>query len=141
VHLFHSGFNCAQSVFAAYAEELGLKKEGALKIASGFGGGMARMQKTCGAVTGSFMVFGLKEGKHREGDDTARDTTYKLVRIFSDRFTAQHGSIECRQLMGCDLNTPEGQAYSIEHNLHGTVCTQYIKDAAGLLDEMLKSGT
>jgi C_GCAxxG_C_C family probable redox protein len=139
VQYFQSGFNCAQSVFAAYADELGLQKDHALKISTGFGGGMARLQKTCGAVTGSFMVLGLKYGKDSDGDDSARDKTYKLVRIFADRFTAQHGTLECSKLMGCDLNTPEGQLYSREYNLHANVCTQCIKTAAGLLDELLKS--
>jgi C_GCAxxG_C_C family probable redox protein len=139
VQYFQSGFNCAQSVFAAYADELGLQKDQALKISTGFGGGMARLQKTCGAVTGSFMVLGSKYGKDGEGDDNARDKTYKLVRIFADRFTAQHGTLECSKLMGCDLNTPEGQLFSREHNLHANVCTQCIKTAAVILDELLKS--
>ncbi len=139
VQCFQKGYNCAQSVFSAYAEELGLQKDEALKISTGFGGGMARLQKTCGAVTGSFMVLGLKHGKDSKGDDSARDRTYKLVRVFTDRFTALHGSIECRTLMSCDLNTPEGQAYSRDHNLHATVCTECIKNSAALLDELLKS--
>jgi C_GCAxxG_C_C family probable redox protein len=139
VQYFQSGFNCAQSVFAAYADELELQKDQALKISTGFGGGMARLQKTCGAVTGSFMVLGLKYGKDSDGDDNARDKTYKLVRIFAERFTAEHGTLECSKLMGCDLNTPEGQLYSRENNLHANVCTQCIKTAAVLLDELLKS--
>lgn len=40
VRLFESGFNCAQSVFAAYADIFGMDKEAALKLASPMGAGM-----------------------------------------------------------------------------------------------------
>jgi C_GCAxxG_C_C family probable redox protein len=54
IGLFKSGLNCAQSVLTAYAEELDFDKNLALSISCGFGGGMGRLQETCGAVTGSF---------------------------------------------------------------------------------------
>ena len=56
-----SKFNCAQTVFCIFADDLGLDEKTALKIASGFGGGMA-CAETCGAVTGSYMVIGMKHG-------------------------------------------------------------------------------
>ena len=83
---FEEGFNCAQAVFATYAEQFGLDHEVALKIAGAFGGGMARMGDTCGAVTGAFMVIGLKHGKAEKKDDPARERTYKLTNEFAARF-------------------------------------------------------
>ena len=62
VEFFNNGYNCAQSVFCTYCEELGISKESAAKIAGGFGGGMGRLQEVCGAVTGAFMVLSLKYG-------------------------------------------------------------------------------
>ena len=62
VRKFGKGFNCSQAVLSVYAEEFGLCRETALKIACGFGGGMGRMALTCGVVTGAFMVIGLKYG-------------------------------------------------------------------------------
>ena len=56
-----SQFNCAQTVFSLFAPDLGIDEKTALKIASGFGGGMA-CAETCGAVTGAYMVIGLKHG-------------------------------------------------------------------------------
>lgn len=56
---FNSGLNCAQSVFTAYAEEFNIDPELAISISCGFGGGMGRLQETCGAVTGAFMVLGM----------------------------------------------------------------------------------
>ena len=39
VELFKSGYNCSQSVFAAYADLFGLERETALKVSAGLGGG------------------------------------------------------------------------------------------------------
>ena len=46
---FRGNFNCAQSVLSAFAEELGLNKDTALKLATPFGAGMAYRQETCGS--------------------------------------------------------------------------------------------
>ena len=133
---FNSGFNCAQSVIAQFAEELHLDKELALKLSTGFGGGMGRLQNTCGAVTGAFMVLGLKYGKSKDGEDEKRDKTFALVRDFSQHFTNKHGSINCKEIVGCDLNTEEGRAYFKENDLMSK-CTECVKDAVDILEEML----
>ena len=135
--LFESGFNCAQAVFVPYAEEFGLNKEPALKLSCGFGGGMAHQQKTCGAVTGAYMVIGLKNGKYLKEDDPAREKTYVLVNEFTQRFMQHHGTTECRDLLQCDLNTEEGRRYHKEHQLRTTVCTKCVEEAIVLLDELL----
>ena len=72
IEMFNNGFNCSQVVLNTYANELGLNKEQALKIATPFGGGMAKQQYVCGAVTGAYMVLGLKFGKSIEGDDKSK---------------------------------------------------------------------
>ncbi len=48
---FKEGFSCAQTVFSTYGPQFGLDREMALKVAGAFGGGMAHMGRTCGAVT------------------------------------------------------------------------------------------
>ena len=65
--LFESKFNCAQSVFASFSEELGLDEKQALKIGGCFGSGM-RKGEVCGACTGALMVLGLKYGQNEVGD-------------------------------------------------------------------------
>ncbi len=59
VESFRSGLNCAQSVVAAYADEMSFDRNLALSISCGFGGGMGRLQETCGAATGAFMILGI----------------------------------------------------------------------------------
>ncbi len=72
VDCFTCGFSCSQAVFSTFAEKIGLDKETALRISGPFGGGMARMGDTCGAVTGAFMAIGLKYGKAKADDYAAK---------------------------------------------------------------------
>lgn len=57
---FENGFNCSQSTFSVFAEELDLDLESALRVAGAFGGGIAGTGSTCGIVTGALMAIGLK---------------------------------------------------------------------------------
>jgi C_GCAxxG_C_C family probable redox protein len=136
--LFESGFNCAQSVLVPRAEEFGLNREQALKLSCGFGTGMGRQQKTCGAVTGAYMVIGLTHGKYQQEDNPAREKTYALVKEFSKRFVDKNGTTECSELLHCDLNTEEGKKYFQGHGLHKNVCTKCVTDAHNILDTILE---
>ena len=136
--LFSEGFNCSQAVFAAFAPGLGLDKETALKIASSFGGGIAQMGLTCGAVTGAFMVIGLKYGRTRADDVETKERNYELVREFVSRFKALHGSIICRELLDADMSTPEGKLKIREKNLTAELCPGFVGAAAKILDKLLK---
>ena len=66
------------------------------------------MSQTCGAVTGAFMVLGLKYGNDDIHYKEAKERVYKLVREFSHRFESRNNSIICRELLGCDISNPEG---------------------------------
>ena len=135
---FSKGFACSQAVLAAYAAEYGLDRDIALKISAGFGGGMGRMGQTCGAVTAAYMVIGLKHGSTSRSDQDAKQKTYRMVREFTEQFKARHGSAVCRDLLGCDISTPEGSETMKQKRLHQTVCTKVVHDACEILDEMLR---
>jgi C_GCAxxG_C_C family probable redox protein len=117
---------------------LGLDREQALRVAGAFGGGMARMGETCGVVTGSMMALGLKHGKTKASDDEAKERTYRLVIEFVDKFKARYGSIVCRELLDCDMSTPEGLQEFKNKNLLETHCAKFVKEAAEILEEILK---
>lgn len=95
------------------------------------------MADTCGAVTGAYMVLGLKYGA-ASGDKTAKENTYRLVREFAERFKAKNGSLVCRDLLGCDISQPEGFERMKSLGLHEKVCTKLVREACEMLDEMLK---
>jgi C_GCAxxG_C_C family probable redox protein len=138
VALHGRGCNCAQAVLCVFAEEMGLEEETALRIATGFGGGMGRTGGTCGAVTGAFMVLGLARGMRDPGENIKKDSTYTLVREFAERFRGKRGSVECRELLGVDVGTAEGLKLAHERNLFATRCTSLIHDAVIVLQGVLK---
>jgi C_GCAxxG_C_C family probable redox protein len=131
------GFSCAQALLAVYGPELGVDRETALKIAGGFGSGMGRMAGTCGAVTGAYMVIGLLYGMTKADDQKQKELSYEVVRRFAEKFKQRNASLECRELMGVDVSSPEGLAVARQKNIFRTVCPRYVQDAAEILEEML----
>jgi C_GCAxxG_C_C family probable redox protein len=134
---FKEGFSCSQAVFAVYAVEMGMDRDTALKISQSFGGGMGHMGQTCGAVTGAFMVIGLKYGRTRADDDEAKVKTYSLVKEFTEKFKARNGTIICRELLGYNIGTPEGERIAKNEKLFSTVCPGFVQDAVEILEELL----
>ena len=134
---YSKGFNCAQSVIASFADILNVDEETVLRIASGFGGGMGRMQQTCGAVSGAFMVIGFLRGKYKAEDDEANEITNNLIQEFSRKFAESHGSINCKALIDYDLNTEEGMEQANKADVFNKKCTNFVKLAVELLEETL----
>ncbi len=100
--LFREGYNCAQAVFLTFAEELGIEKKTALRLASSFGGGMGRLREVCGAVSGMFLVAGLAKGYSRPDDQKGKKEHYERIQHMAEAFRRENGSIICRELLGLD---------------------------------------
>jgi C_GCAxxG_C_C family probable redox protein len=135
--VFADGYNCAQAVFSTAAPRLGLDGETAAKVATSFGGGMARMGGTCGAVTGAFMAIGLARGNGLPADRETKERTYVVALEFVKRFMERNGSIVCRDLLGCDIGTHEGHERAKQRGLFDTVCAKLVRDSVAILEEML----
>lgn len=135
--VLRDGFNCAQSVFSTLAPGLGLDEGTAAKTASAFGGGMARTGDTCGAVTGAFMVLGLQYGSSRPEDKERKEKSYEVARELARRFAERNGTTVCRDLLGCDIGTPDGYEQAKQRGLFDTVCVKLVKDAVEILEDML----
>jgi len=137
VAAFKAGFNCSQAVLSAFADEVGMSREAALRVATGFGGGMGRTAGTCGAVTGAVMVLGLRLGGFDPSDRQVKEQTYTAVREFLRRFEDKHGPVRCADLLGCDISTEEGLAAARAAELFTKRCPHFVDDAARILGEML----
>jgi C_GCAxxG_C_C family probable redox protein len=124
-------------VLSSFGEDLGLGGELSLRVAGAFGGGMARMGETCGAVTGALMAIGLKYGKVEAEDDEARERTYELARDFVTRFMDRRGSTVCRELLGYNLGIPEERKAAHDRGLFDTVCPELVRDAVEILEEIV----
>jgi C_GCAxxG_C_C family probable redox protein len=138
VRAFEQEFSCSQSVFSAFADPADIPRELALRVASGFGGGLGRTGETCGAVTGAVMALGLRYcAVPAEADPLGKQQSYPPVQEFLARFKALHGSIVCRELLGCDLGTPEGLQSARGQGLFKSRCPVLVRSAAEILEELL----
>ena len=138
VSCFEQGHNCSQSLLSTYGPQLGLDHDTALRVSGAFGGGMGRLGETCGAVTGAFMVIGLKHGPTQAGDEQAKIKMYDQVKEFVDEFRSRHGGIKCKELLGYDISIPEERELARERGLFATLCPRFVRDAAEIVEQMLK---
>ena len=137
VKLFDDGYNCSQSVLGAFAESFGMDKKTALTLASGFGGGVGCMGGVCGALTGAIMVLGFKYGSSEASDKTTKNEMYRKTRSLSEEFKLRSGSLYCRDLLGFDMSTEEGQLATKRPDAFHD-CPEFVRMAAEILEEMLE---
>jgi C_GCAxxG_C_C family probable redox protein len=136
LQLFYDKYNCAQSVFAACAEDEGLNEAERLALASAFGGGVAGQGEICGALTGALMALGEARRKEIAADPvSARKAVYEQARQITNAFRAVHGSILCRELTGCALDTEEGHRNFQERDVRKTVCSKLVVFAVNQVSE------
>ena len=137
---FLSGYNCAQSVLCAFEKECGLDHETALKLASGFGGGMARMREVCGTVSGMFMAADLIFGPSDLSDKAAKDAHYARLQKLAAEFRKETGSIICRVMLGLDKTGPDVPVSEprTEGYYRKRPCADLCALAAGILENYLK---
>lgn len=133
---FDEGYACSQAVLLAYASHFDLDLKTAKLISSTFGGGMGRLRKTCGAVTGSFMVLGLAYGNENPSDMPTKLAAYSKVRDLYHKVEAIHGTAECKEILLKFASRSE-----VEERLHHKItCRQLVGVAAGLVYEQLETG-
>lgn len=135
---FRNGFNCSQAVLSVFAQDFGLTRDNCLRLASPFGSGIARRQETCGAVTGALMVIGLKYGKGEHGVEADKAYAYKLSQQVIARFSEQHKTICCRDLLeGLDMNILEDMAEIQKRELFSRNCSKYVQEAVAITEAIL----
>jgi C_GCAxxG_C_C family probable redox protein len=132
---FDTGLNCAQSVLAAFASQLGLEESQALKIASPFGGGISRRGEVCGAVTGALMALGLGRGSDTPA---GKENTYQLGQDFLQRFEIKHGTIHCKELINIDISTPEGRQQARAGGVFTSLCPLFLRTATEIVESLLE---
>ena len=126
--LFLDGCNCAQAVFAAFADEFGLDEALAKRLACGLGGGVGRMREVCGAVSAAAMVIGM-----RLGPDKMK--AYPVIQDFCAKFKAETGSIVCRELLDGTGATAGGAPEARTPQYYAKrPCVELVKLAASLLE-------
>ena len=127
VELFKSGYNCSQSVVAAFADMYGFTQEQALRMGASFGGGIGRMRETCGAACGMFLVAGLETGATEATDREGKAANYAVVQELAAEFKKRNGSLICGELLGLTA-----QYYSKRP------CAKMVEEAARIWSEYLE---
>ena len=137
--LFLSGYNCAQSVVAAYAEQLGMTVEQAARLASGFGGGIGRLRETCGAVSGMVLIASALRGYESPTDQEEKKRTYAMVQQLVETFRIKNGAILCRELLGEEGKDSNPNAPSVRTDAYygRRPCQHLVACAADLLESVL----
>ena len=130
VELFKSGYNCAQSVFTAYADFYGIDKDLALKLSSSFGGGLGGTHREmCGAVCGMSMLVGLELGVIVAKDSDKRKANYETVQKLTNKFREENGSITCKLSLKQDLEIAPGKKRK--------PCVEYVRYCAELIEKTI----
>lgn len=130
---FKEGYACSQAVVLAFADEFSLNKSHAAAMSSTFGGGMGRLRRTCGALTGGFMITGLKYGNVNPDDMDDKLNSYRKVRELNKQFEAIHGSSICKDLLATVAT--DDQVKKREH--HRMICDACVKTATELTYDMI----
>lgn len=137
LELFGRKFHCSQAVLAAFAQELGISREQALRLGGCLGTGMRRGE-VCGACTGALMALGLKYGQADETDLASRERANRACDLLMERFARQNGSCLCNTLLGHDVTTPEGLACIREQRLFTEFCPQMVRSAVEITEEIMR---
>ena len=139
---FKAGFNCSQSVVAAFADLYGFTPEQALKMSSSFGGGIGRMRQTCGAACGMFILAGLETGSTDGKDNAQKSYNYQVVQDLAQQFREINGSIICSELLGlktaADDNAPQASERT-DNYYRKRPCAMMVETAARIFAQFLQS--
>ena len=107
-------------------EENGADGAAAMWAAAGLGGGIARTQSVCGAITGAVVALGMAAGASGEERQAAlrriREQSEALVIGFAARF----GRTDCRSLTGFDFSQRGGYQAFVDSGTKDARCTKYV---------------
>ena len=125
---FAGEFYCSQAVLGAFCENYGMDITMARKISCGLNSGF-RHAEICGAVAGAVLVIGLKFG---DSKTVCNQKVEEFIRIFKER----NKDITCRNILGCDISTPEGRENAVNNSLFKTICKDMVISATQILCEL-----
>lgn len=137
---FLQGYTCAQAILLAFRDVTGLDDETALKVSASFGGGMGRLRSVCGAVSGIFMVLGMRCGFTEPNPGPAKTEHYAKVQRLAAAFREEFGTINCGELLAAaNVKTDSSPVPDERTEKYYKIrpCTRQIMAAARILDEFL----
>ncbi len=140
VDYFKSGYNCSQSVVAAFADIYGFTEEQAFHMAASFGGGIGRMRQTCGAACGLFLLAGLDDCAVDGADNESKSRNYRTVQSLAKQFAEANGSLICGELLGLEGKKPLTSQAEVRTDEYykKRPCAMMVESAARIFAEYLQ---
>ncbi len=135
---FLAGYNCAQSVLMAFAEDCGMERDYAARLASSMGGGFGGLREMCGAVSGMSMVLGVLYGYNEPKNPTVKKAHYQRVNRLISKFKEMNGSYLCGDLLGIKGSTDPQPAPRTEEYYKHRPCAKFCGDCARLVSEYME---
>jgi C_GCAxxG_C_C family probable redox protein len=136
--LFRKGYNCSQSVFAAFADELHMPVEEAARIASPFGAGFGKLREVCGAVSGMTLAAGYLKGYDDPSDYESKKQLYALIQKMCAEFKELEGTLICRELLGLKEGEDAAEpSVRTEEYYRSRPCIGACRAAAGIAEKYL----
>lgn len=137
IELFKQGYNCAQSVFAAYADLYDIPEDFAFRLSASFGAGVGRMREVCGCVSGMSLIAGIKTGATEGTDHDTKAHNYAVVQEMAKKFKERGGgSIVCKDLLG--IKSAEGSSVPSERTQEyykKRPCVELVGIACDIIEE------
>ncbi|MBD3341678.1 MAG: hypothetical protein GF353_21415 [Candidatus Lokiarchaeota archaeon] len=137
VECFNQGFRCSQAILSTYGVRYDLDSKMALKLASPFGAGIGSSGQICGAISGAIMVLGLHYGNDKVSQIKKKEKAYSVTREFISEFKSNYKTVQCKELLNCDLSTIEGRTRAIKEGLFRNLCPKFVRSACQILEKFL----
>ena len=139
--LFRQGYSCSSSVFAAFADTVGMTTEQAAKIACPFGAGVAGLREVCGAVAGMTMLGGYLLECPDASNQTNKKAMYAEVKAMCNAFEETEGSLICRELLGLKKGeTLAEPKVRDEEYYRSRPCLRACRRAADIVEQHILNG-
>lgn len=135
--LFAKGHNCAQSVFVPIAVDSDVDEATAFKIMAPYGGGLAKTDNLCGAVTGGITAIGLHYGHTEAGDAETKQKCNEATQRFLNAFKEKHQHINCTPLLGYNLSNSDDASKAAQSGVFNAKCPVYVESAYLLAKDII----
>lgn len=134
---FLKGYSCSQAVVLAYKDLIKLDEKTCLKIASPFGGGIARLREVCGAFSGALIVLGYLKGNETT-DLKKKEALYQDIQKLAKDFEKANGFLRCRDLLNLHNKSNAKPAKRTAQYYHSRPCSKIVKNTAHILEKYLR---
>lgn len=126
-------FGCAETSYIVLKAAFALDEPMDPAAAVALNGGIAYSGGMCGALTGAALALGMLAERRIDDHALAKRVAREIVAATLEAFRAEHGAVDCRDLIGVDLRAPGGHEAFIASGLWREGCMRQIEFVVGRL--------